>query len=565
MTLLTADFDVIVVGAGPAGAACALGLTRAKASVLVLEKGKTLGEKNVGGTILYGESGPTVGLGALVPDYETAAPLERRIISHEVTALGEPDRSGGRFSYYRLTKNSLAARLGVLSMGAETDRDYSLLRGPFDRWFGGLAVDAGASISMGTWAEDLILEGRSVQGVRTSKESLRSKVVVDCSGVTSSLVEKAGLRKALVPRQLYHAVKRVYGLDEEAIDKRFRVRSGEGRSMSFIGSFMNGVDGGAFVHTNRSTLSVGVVASLDSLVRVTTEHFDRVGGLQDLLDGFVEHPAVAELLEGAVLLESSSHNIPKGYKCLLKQPHTDGFMAAGDALGAFVKVGPTADGMRHAISSGSMAAKAFVGASSSGSYKARNLSRYKEMLAPVYEEVNTSGRDSFISESSWTFHLVPKLIFKTRFLARTRRFPPGDPPTSLPSNDGTTKSLASTDPGVDSSKIVVDLGRASQSISKPWIPACPGGCFSLVTSGGEYVSFRTLYQEIRERAVKEGMGSAEARRRAFSETRAAIASGRLGFGGSGCVGCGNCGAIGPKTMVLYSQGTGGSAASYKYG
>ena len=46
-------FDVIVVGAGPAGSACAYTLAKAGRNVLLLERGNSAGSKNVSGGRLY--------------------------------------------------------------------------------------------------------------------------------------------------------------------------------------------------------------------------------------------------------------------------------------------------------------------------------------------------------------------------------------------------------------------------------------------------------------------------------------------------------------------------------
>ncbi|HUK74189.1 MAG TPA: FAD-dependent oxidoreductase, partial [Nitrososphaerales archaeon] len=410
------EYDVVVVGAGPGGSAAALTLARKGVNVLMLEKAKIPGERNMTGGVLYGDYGGDWGLINLVPGFEASAPLQRKVVSHEVVLLSDPDWKAGSYRYYRLSKTSLAARMGFLSLDFETGHDYSVLRRPFDRWFANLAVEAGAMLSTETTAEDLIIENGSVVGVRTTKEDIRSKVVIDCSGVTSTLVEKAGLRGNLVPRQLYHGIKRVYKLGEQTIEKRFRVKPGEGRAVFFLGSFMHGISGGAFIYTNRDTLSVGIVASMDSLLRQTTEHFDQVGKLLDVQDDLEGHPMVAELLEGAELVEYAGHNVPKGFKCILKKPYADGYMVTGDALGAFVKIGPMIDGIRRAVATGMMAASAFIEASSSGSYRGKNLAHYQDLLRPIYEDVNRSGRDSFISESAFVYHSLPKLVFGTRLV-----------------------------------------------------------------------------------------------------------------------------------------------------
>jgi flavin-dependent dehydrogenase len=309
----------------------------------MLDKARVPGERNMTGGVLYGDFPGQWGLISLVPDFESTGPLERRIVSHEVVVLGEPDFEKGRSRYYRLSKASLAARLGLFQMEFETGHDYTVLRRPFDRWFANLAVQAGAMLSTETTAEGLLKEGERVVGVRTPGEELRAKLVIDASGVTSNLVAEAGLRERLTPRQLYHGIKRVYGLDPSTIERRFRVRPGEGRAVFFLGGFMHGVGGGAFIYTNRDTLSVGLVVSLDSLIRRTTERFDQVGKLLDILDEFEDHPMVAELLDGAQPLEYSAHNIPKGFKSILKRPYADGFLVTGDALGSFVKIGPMID------------------------------------------------------------------------------------------------------------------------------------------------------------------------------------------------------------------------------
>ena len=552
------------MGAGPAGAAAALSLARKGVNVLMLEKARIPGERNMTGGVLYGDFPGEWGLISLVPDFEGTAPLERRIISHEVIALDTPDYQSGKCRYYRLSKDSLAARLGFFPMTFETGHDYSVLRRPFDRWFANLAVQAGAMLSTETTVEGLLKEGEAVVGVRTTHEELRADLVIDSSGVTSKLVAEAGLRDGLTPRQLYHGVKRVYQLDQGAIEKRFRVKPGEGRAVFFMGEFMREIGGGAFLYTNRDTLSVGLVVSLDSLIRQTTERFDRVGKLIDVLDGFESHPMVAELLDGGRPLEYSAHNIPKGYKAILKRPYADGFLAAGDALGSFVKIGPMIDGMRRAVTSGMMAASAYLSASSSGSFRARNLSRYRDLLSPIYEDVNRSGRDGFLSESAFTYHTLPRVLFSTRLLTKVYTFEPGE--RARPIRDAIARVQEGTglldydeDEGYSHIRVSADL--ASQSVTKPWVPACPTNCYTIFTSKGVFASFRDLYLH----NLAQGEDTEGNRRKAFAQTLEDVASARLRFDHVPCVSCGTCGAIGPPEMVEFGHEREGHGVRYRFG
>jgi len=497
------------------------------------------------------------------------------MLSHEVVVLGPTDNTKGEARYYRLSKTSLPVRLGLFNLSFDTGHDYSVLRRPFDRWFANLATEEGAMLSTSTTVEGLLKEGGSIVGVRTTKEELRAKLVIDCSGVTSCLVEEAGLRERLMPRQLYHGLKRVYKLDAETIEKRFRVAPGKGRAIFFLGEFMHGIGGGAFLYTNRDTVSVGLVVSMESLIRATTERFDAVGKLLDVEDEFEAHPMIAELIGDAQVVEYSAHNIPKGHKSILKTPYTDGYLVTGDALGSFVKVGPMIDGMRRAITSGMLAARAYMEASSSGSYRARNLSRYKDLLLPIYEDVGKSGRDSFISESSFTYHTLPRVIFGTRLMSQSYKFKPG---VIKPLKDATQRvqngtSLLDYDEDDEYAHIKVDQDTASRSVSKPWIPTCPTNCYTLVTQKGVFASFKDLYEhnlaalsvDANGKPTGGASGFGSPRARAFSQTQKDIASGRLKFDYVACVACGTCGAIGPPGMVSFGHERGGHGVRYAFG
>src|SRR5207247_11175234 len=81
---MTHSFDVIVVGAGLAGSACALTLARNGVRVCVCERGAWPGEKRLSGMILYGRP-----LADLIPALWKDAPVERGITRRRVSVLSQ--------------------------------------------------------------------------------------------------------------------------------------------------------------------------------------------------------------------------------------------------------------------------------------------------------------------------------------------------------------------------------------------------------------------------------------------------------------------------------------------
>src|SRR5438046_10752325 len=78
-------FDVIIVGAGPAGSSAALALARAGLQVALIERGEYPGAKNVSGAALYA---PNL-LADLLPNYWEEAPVERYLTRRVITFLGQ--------------------------------------------------------------------------------------------------------------------------------------------------------------------------------------------------------------------------------------------------------------------------------------------------------------------------------------------------------------------------------------------------------------------------------------------------------------------------------------------
>jgi Dehydrogenases (flavoproteins) len=81
---LAEKFDVIVVGAGVSGLAAAYVMAKEGLNVIVIEKGKYPGSKNVMGGVLYRHM-----MEEIIPEFWKEAPLERPIVEQNFWLLGK--------------------------------------------------------------------------------------------------------------------------------------------------------------------------------------------------------------------------------------------------------------------------------------------------------------------------------------------------------------------------------------------------------------------------------------------------------------------------------------------
>ncbi|MCS7146458.1 MAG: FAD-dependent oxidoreductase [Nitrososphaerota archaeon] len=563
------DYDVIVVGGGNAGCAAANYLARKGVDVALLEKAQVPGQKNVTGGVIYTEYIRGYSLEDAFPGFREEAPLERRIVSHEVVVLSSPETRDGKAVYKRtvIGEDSLLNRLGISGFNLAGSEGYSVLRAKFDKWMMKKVTESGGVVVTYKSVKDLYFENNQVKGIVTDSETVTCNLVIDASGVTSRLVDKAGLRPPLTPEKVYHGVKHVYKLSQEKIEERFGLKQGEGKAIFYLGDVMQGVSGGAFLYTNRDTLSIGIVASLDSFLRASLERMDTLGKPLEILESLESHPAVAPLLEGAELVEYSAHNIPKGYKTMLEQPYTSGYVVTGDALGAFVKIGGLIDGMRRAVATGIMAAEAYLRASKANDYSAKTLAVYKELLAPIYSDVRKSGRNAMLTESRVAYGLAPKLLLGLlgeRVEAQSQVRSHSSEVDAVKKIQERT-GLLDYDEDKEYSHIKVDFDKASAQRLKMWVPACPVNCYTLVLEKGVFASLKDLYRYNLSRRLAEGIPENRARSLARMDTLDDMARARLNFDHVACVACGTCGVIGPTDVIDFGHEREGHGVRFKYG
>ncbi len=371
------EFDAIVVGAGLGGLTCAHQLATRGLNVVVVERGKFAGAKNMWGGAFYGSM-----MGDFIPHFWKEAPIERYLVQHTLSFLSKD----------RCFSTSFAAE-------PKTDppcHAFTILRSQFDQWFARKATEAGAIVACGVEATDLLRNGDQFVGIKAGAESFLAKAVVLCEGVNAVLAQKAGLQGELKAREMKLGVKEIIGLPKETLEQRFHLGDREGISWQFVGSPTQGLPGGGFLYTNQKSLSVGIVVQLSELAK---------HGLNanELLENFKNSWPVRDLIKDGELQEYSAHLIPLSGIHGMPKLYAPGLLVAGDAAGLVLGTGLILEGGNFAVASGLAAAKTVQRCSEEKNFSADAFSRYQKIL-----------ENNFVLKDLETFKRAPKFLENPR-------------------------------------------------------------------------------------------------------------------------------------------------------
>ncbi len=372
------ELDVIVVGAGLAGLACAFEAASAGLQVAVMERGDIAGSKSLSGGRLYLEP-----VGELCGDFLKNAPFERPVISESIVLTDDT--------------SSICLRLDH-GETKETPNSVTVLLSPLCKHLAEKVSEKEAMVLPQQKVDELVFESGEVVGVKIGSEEMRSRTVVAADGVLSFLAEKADLRAKRPPRLYGVGIKEIIQLESSCIEDRFNLPSGQGASRLFIGRITQGLTGGGFIYTNSHSLSLGIVVHLEALSdwKSDTE-------IWRLLETFKTRPDVAPLLAGGKTIEYGAHLIPEGGFFNLPKPGIPGLLLVGDAAGFVLNTGNTLRGMDLALASGVLAGRSIVAAKKANLSRAACLTHYQQAL-----------KKSFIMKQMKAYKNAPDLLAKKR-------------------------------------------------------------------------------------------------------------------------------------------------------
>ena len=366
------ETDVLIVGAGPAGLACALHLHKlfaeaktagklSEPSMMVIEKGP-----EVGAHILSGAVMDPKGLDELIPNWRDEAPHDGPVTADDV---------------YFLTKKR-KFRLPYVPPAMHNKGNYVMSLNRMVRWLGKKVEEKGIDLFTGFPGAEPLWEGGRLVGVRTGDKGIdkegthrsnfeagvdiKAKITVLAEGPRGSLTKVIVNKLALHGEnpQIYSTgVKEVWKLKDPSMWPAGKVVHTMGWPLdlhNFGGSFAYGMKDGL--------LSLGFVVSLDYANPLTDPQW--------MLQELKTHPVFAEALKGGELMRYGGKTIPEGGYWSVPRLAFDGGMIVGDSAGMVNT--QRLKGIHLAIKSGMLAAETAVEALKKGDSSTATLWEYRK-------------------------------------------------------------------------------------------------------------------------------------------------------------------------------------------
>ncbi|MEO9319516.1 MAG: electron transfer flavoprotein [Nitrososphaera sp.] len=296
------DFDAAIIGGGTAGLAALKQLANLGRQAVLIEAGKDTGTKNVSGGILYSKK-PRHGKVFNAEDvfgssFLAEAPYERKITKYILHAT-----SGNKDYSIDLTRaHEYQSNYGCSVLLNKLISWLSVVAEESAQKFGGGIV---SGVHVRSVKPEAAAEGSRMIIETDELEPFRCKAVIAADGVNSETAVMTGAREKFSQTELYQGVKVIVKMPEQIIEERFGIGPEEGAAHLFAGDVTLNHIGGGFVYTNRSTLSVGAVYHMDSLMENPAQP-------SALVDALIRNPVVSELLRDEVPVKSEvDKDLPK--------------------------------------------------------------------------------------------------------------------------------------------------------------------------------------------------------------------------------------------------------------
>ncbi len=495
------QYDVVIVGAGPAGLACAIRLKQLKptATVCVLEKASAVGAHSLSGAVL--EPGP---LEALLPEWGREYP------GMKVAATADDFRVLTAHGSYKPVPDfavKLLPRSMTYSTPFNNHGNYIISLGQLTPWLAQKAESLGVEVFPGFAAAAAVFdEAGAVKGVRigdmgldregkpgpnfTPGVEIHAGLTVLAEGargsVSKTLITRYALEQGHCPQTFALGYKELWQLPPGRVQPG-RIEHALGwpaDAHTYAGSFL--------YHLDNDRVYVGYIVGLD--------YQDPRLAPFEAFQQYKNHPSVKTLLEGGEIVSAGARGIAAGGWQSTPTLEMPGAILIGDAGGTlnFAKI----KGVHQAIRSGALAGEHIAHSGTAVGFDAKwraspggqELKRVRN-FKPAFKRglwlglVNSAWEMLTAGKSPWTLKNTAdwsRLYKLDEYTSPERHW--GE--RTLPPRDRVSFVFFAGNAHEESQPIhlkVADTsicaGRCAQEYGNPCERFCPAGVYEMVADG----------------------------------------------------------------------------------